>query len=90
MYDGENTSMSKVGMKECTPDYEQIAASQKADLLIIENFKKSLLEFIDVIGTHSFKKEGATIPELLGVVELDIINRRKRYERSLGMVEKNK
>jgi len=76
--------------KACKPDYEKMAAKQHIELLIIERFKQSLLEFIAVIGTHSFKREMSSIPELLGYVELDIINRQKQYERSLEMIEKDK
>lgn len=89
MYDTSGP-MSEGGMKKCKPDYEQMAAKQGAELIVIENFKQSLLEFIAVIGQHSFKREQSSIPELLGFVELDIINRQKQYERSLDMLEKNK
>jgi len=75
--------------KACKPDYEKMAAKQKAELTTIENFKESLIEFVAVVGRHSFKREVSSIPELLGTVELDIINRQEQYRRTLDNMEKN-
>ena len=87
MYD--SSRLTEGSVKECKPDYEKVAIDQKAELVIIENFKKSLLEFIGVINRHSFKQKPSSIPELLGTVEIDIINRQKQYERTLEMIEKD-
>jgi hypothetical protein len=76
--------------KECKMDYEKAASRQNADLAIIKNFKGALIDFAGIIGLHSFKREASSIPELLGMVELDIISRRKQYERTLEMIEKEK
>ena len=81
---------SEGSMKICKPDYEEIATKESADLAVIKTFKCSLIAFIGVIGRHSFKRESSSIPELLGMVELDILNRQKQYERTLKMIEKDK
>ena len=87
MYD---KNMSESIPKECKPNYEEVATKQSADLVVIKTFKCSLIAFIGVIGRHSFKREASSIPELLGMVELDIINRQEQYERTCEMIEKDK
>lgn len=89
MYDGS----SEKGMgecKPCKPDYKKVAAKQNTELMIIERFKESLIEFIGVIGQKSFKREASSIPELLGTVELDIIDRQRQHKRTLEMLEEDK
>lgn len=77
--------------QECKPDYEKVAAKQQEELKVIDDFKNALLDFIEVIGMYNFKKQGSSsIPELLGTVELDILNRKKQYMRTLRMLEKDK
>lgn len=76
MYDGESPRGESV--KECKPDYEKVASKQLSDLTIIKQFKCALIAFVGIIGHHSFKREASSIPELLGMVELDILNRQKQ------------
>lgn len=81
---------SESGPNECKPDYKEVAAKQSADLAVIKTFKCSLIAFIGIVGSHSFKREASSIPELIGTVELDILNRQKQYERTVEMIEKSK
>jgi hypothetical protein len=87
---GNPSKFEESAPRECKPDYEKMAAKQQAELLVVENFKQSLLELIGVIGVHSFRNDTSTIPELLGIVELDIIKRTAQYGRTLELLEKDK
>jgi hypothetical protein len=88
MYD--TSGLTEESAKVCKPDYEKVASKQLSDLTIIKQFKCSLIAFVSIIGSHSFKREASSIPELLGMVELDILNRQKQYERILELIEKDK
>ena len=73
----ETRSLSGMAEKACKPDYEKEAVTQKKELDVIKRFKESLLEFIDVVGTHSLRKDNG-IPQLLGTVTIDVNDREKR------------
>lgn len=71
------------------PDWEAEIAKETKNLVVIKRFKESLVEFIGVIGIHSFKCKGdSSIPELLGTVELDIMEREKQIARFMIKLEK--
>lgn len=90
MYDTQENMPKGERCRE--PDWEaEIEKSQKG-LDVIKRFKKSLIEFIGVIGQHSFRsrnrESGGSIPELLGIVELDIMQREKQVARLMENMEK--
>ena len=72
------------------PDGEKQAAKAKHDLNIIRNFKESLFKFIKVVGIHNMGRErnSGSIQELLGTVEIDIMQREEAYGQILKKMEK--
>ena len=79
MYDAKGSGGLGSQSEKCIePDWEAEIAKAKKELEIIESFKRALIDFIDVIGIYSLRrKENSSIPELLGTVELDILERTK-------------
>ena len=70
------------------PDWEAEAALMKKNISILIRFRISLLEFIEVVGSHSLnRREGNSLAELLGIVTLDILERRKVYNKTLERLE---
>ena len=71
------------------PDWEAEIASERGSLDVIRDFKTALFKFIGVIGTHSFRRrETSSIPELLGIVELDIAEREHKINRMIDRLSK--
>lgn len=73
--------------KECKPDYELQAKRLKQKMDIYLRFKESVIEFIQIIGNHSFKREPSSLPELLGKVVLDCLDQEKEYNNLLSKIE---
>ena len=70
------------------PDWEAEITKGRNDLDVIERFHIALIDFIGVVGTHSFRrKENSSIPELLGTVSLDIMERKKIIARLMKKLE---
>ena len=67
------------------PDWEAEIAKAQKDLDIIKMFRGALFDFLGVIGKHSFRRDSSSIPELLGTVVLDIVEREKQLA---GMMKK--
>ena len=81
MYDS-NLGSSPQSERCKDPDWEAEVAKATADLSTITNFKDALIDFIDVIGTHAMRRnKDGSIPELLGTVEIDIMDREKTIAR---------
>ena len=72
------------------PDWEAQIARATKDLDVIRSFKAHLIEFIGVIGSRSLKRKESSIPELLGTVLLDIIDREKRVALFMEKLEGKK
>ena len=70
------------------PDWEAEIVKGKNDLDVIERFHGALIDFIGVIGKHSFRRDTSSIPELLGTVSLDIMERKKTIARLMEKLEK--
>ena len=88
MYESQGLGDASMSEKCKEPDWEAEIAKAKKELEIIESFKRALIDFIGVIGTHSFRrKENSSIPELLGTVELDTYERAKNIDRLMKKLE---
>jgi len=70
---------------ECRPDYEAQAKKQQEDLSVIRDFKESLVRFIGVVRPYRDEQNG--LPQLLGTVIIDIMERERELERTLLLVE---
>ncbi len=88
MYD-TNQGGPESARSECKPDYEKAAASLKKKMDIYVQFKNSLIAFVQTIGRHSLRREPSSLPELLGKVELDIMEQSEEYNNLLSMIEKD-
>lgn len=86
MYDTHGTQ-AEVGMRDCKPDYEKLAADLKKRTEFYKNFRESLIKFIGVIGRHSLKREPSSLPELLGQVELDIVEQGNQFDELMSKIE---
>ncbi len=88
MYETAGSGPKSESCKE--PDWEAAISKATKDLAIIKGFKESLIQFISLIGTHSFKRRdsSSSMPELLGTVEFDIMEREKSIERFMKKLEK--
>ena len=85
----ETSGSGPVSEKCKEPDWEAEIKKETSDLEIIKSFKKSLFEFIGMIGMYAIKrKSDSSIPELLGTVEIDIIEREKKVARIMKNLEK--
>lgn len=79
-----NLEKGPIGAGKCAdPDWEKIYKDERSDFDAIVKFKESLHKFIRVIGTHSFINRSNNITELLGTIELDLIQR-KEYINSVA------
>ena len=87
MYETDGPMEHSIG-KECTPDYEAMAAKVQKEIKVFTDFKDSLLNFIDCIGRHAIKREPGTLTELLGKLELDLIEKHKTHASLLEKIEK--
>ena len=84
----EISGSGPLGEAKCKePDWEAEIAKEKADLDVIEKFHIALIDFIGVIGKHSFRRESSSIPELLGTVSLDIMERKRIITQLLKKLE---
>ena len=85
---GTDGSINEVMGKECKPDYEAMAAKVQKEIKVFTDFKDSLLNFIYCIGRHSMRREPGTLTELLGKLELDLIEKHKTHASLLEKIEK--
>ena len=88
MYDEMGNKPQGASVRECKPDYEAMAAKEQNEINVFFRFKDSLLDFINCIGRHSIRREPGTLPELLGKVELDLIEKKETLARLLKQIEK--
>ena len=87
MYETGNQPTGMGKMEECQPNFEEMASNLKKRIGVYRRFETSLTEFIHTIGRHSFKREGGTLPELVGIVALDLIDMDGEYENLLSKLE---
>lgn len=88
MYETEGSRPQSESCKE--PDWEAEIAKATKDFDVIIKFKACLIAFISTIGARSFKRKESSLPELLGTVLLDIIDREKRIAFLMEKVEGKK
>ena len=87
MYESQGFGNDSMSEKCKEPDWEAEIAHGKAALDVIERFHIALIDFIGVIGKNSFRRDSSSIPELLGTVSLDIMDRKKTIAQLLKKLE---
>ena len=87
MYDTTGPMAETVGKQQCKPDYQEMAANVKKRLDIFKHLRGSLIEFVEVVGSYSMKREPSSIPELLGKLVIDIRQYEREYDALLKKIE---
>jgi len=57
---------------------------------IFKELQTALLTFVDYVGINSIRNKPGTIPELLGKLQLDMIDTHKNYEKTLERIKQVK
>ena len=83
MYNLRGDGPSGGGACPKQPDYKAQLDLRKSEFEIIDEFRSSLVRFIKVVGIHTALGRDGRNPmaELLGTVEIDLIQRKSEMER---------
>lgn len=80
MYKPSGSGLQPEECKE--PNWEERYKRMNEELIIITAFRAALIDFIDVVGLHSARRDGRNyLAELLGTTKIDIMQRDKELER---------
>ena len=86
MYDTIGSAPLAESCKE--PNWEQEHERGMGDLKVVKDFRNSLFAFIQLIDMYSGRRDGCNfLAELLGTVEIDIIEREKRLKQIAKKIE---
>ncbi len=81
---GDSPKYSK--SERCKPDYEAMAAKLKKKIDVFISLRNSLIAFVEILGGRSLRQEPSSVPELIGMLVIDVRDMSKEYDSILAQM----